>query len=216
MTSAETAWSSLSSPWQAAFDEAWTSWCNGCFGIGAVAVGQGGEVVARGRNRVLEPRSEVGILADSFTAHAEMNVLAALPWGQTDRVELYTTLEPCLMCASAIMMTRVPVVHFAGEDPLFSGLSEVLETHPFAAGRGPARNGPMDGRLGRFARLLPLTFMAFWMGGDGPALDATRAVDPELADLALRVAGDDATLTTVKDAGGSTLDAIEHLWPELS
>lgn len=213
MVSAESTWQSLSDPWRAAFDEAWTSWSNGCFGIGAVAV-RDGEIVARGRNRVLEPKSEPGVIADSFTAHAEMNVLAALSWGQTE-VELYTTLEPCLMCASSILMARVPVVHFAGEDPLFSGLTEVLESHPFAADRSPARHGPLEGSIRRFAQLLPLTFVAFWAGPEGMSIEATRAVDPALADLAVALAGN-GSLTEVKEAGGSTVDALDHLWAEIA
>jgi hypothetical protein len=112
-------------------------------------------------------------------------------------------------------MARVPVVHFAGEDPLFSGLTEVLAAHPFAAGRSPARHGPLDGGLRRFAQLLPLTFIAFWVGPEGDAMDATRAVDPALADLAVAIAGNGA-LTEVKDAGGSTLDALDHVWHEIA
>jgi tRNA(adenine34) deaminase len=214
VTSAASVWNGLPEPWRAAFDEAWASWCRGCFGIGAVAVDDDGAIVARGRNRVLEERREPGVIADSFTAHAEMNVLAGLPWGRTD-VELYTTLEPCLMCASAIVMARVPVVHFAGDDPLFAGLTEVLDAHPFASERLPARNGPMADGLGRFARLLPLSFVAFWTGAEGPAVAATRSVDPDLAALALRMA-EDTRLTEVRDACGTTLEALEQLWPDIA
>ena len=214
MTSAASMWRALPEPWRAAFDEAWTSWCSGCFGIGAVAVGGDGAIVARGRNRVLEARQEAGVLADTFTAHAEMNVLACLPWGRTD-VELYTTLEPCLMCASAIVMTRVPVVHFAGDDPLFAGLAEVLDAHPFVTERLPVRHGPMADAMGRFARLLPLSFIAFWTGADGASVATARGSDPDLAALALRISTD-TTLTDVRDADGTTLDALERLWPEIA
>ena len=212
--SAQTAWDRLSAPWQAAFDEAWTSWCHGCFGIGAVAVDETGDIVARGRNRVLEPKSEPGVLADTITAHAEMNVLAALSWGRTD-VELYTTLEPCLMCASSIAMAQVPVVHFAAADPLFAGVDDLIRQHPYNDDRQHTRHGPMDGAVARFANLLPLTFVAFWLGADSPAMRGAVDADPVLAELALELIGGDV-LISVRDGGGSAVDAMASVWDELA
>lgn len=106
-------------------------------------------------------------------------------------------------------------MHFAGDDPLFSGLTEVLAAHPFAADRCPARHGPLDGAISRFAQLLPLSFVAFWIGAEGPSMEATRLLDPDLADLALTIAGN-GTLSSVKEAGGSTLDALDHLWSQIA
>ena len=80
--------------------------------IGAVLV-RGGEVVARARNR--------REAAADPTAHAEIVALrdgaARLGrWRLTD-CTLYVTLEPCVMCAGAIVLARVPLVVFGTPDP---------------------------------------------------------------------------------------------------
>ena len=55
------------------------------------------------------------------TAHAEMIALtqaaAALGSWRLERCSLYVTLEPCAMCAGAIVQARVPVVVYGAADP---------------------------------------------------------------------------------------------------
>ena len=64
----------------AALEEAWSSWCSGSWGIGAVLVDPTtDEIVSRGRNRFLEQPNELRTVAGNFMAHAEMNAFAALP-----------------------------------------------------------------------------------------------------------------------------------------
>lgn len=80
--------------------------------VGAVLVGPEG-LVAEDHNRTREARDP--------TAHAEMLVLrrgAALlgDWRLTEHT-LYVTLEPCAMCAGAIVLARVPRLVFAALDP---------------------------------------------------------------------------------------------------
>jgi tRNA(adenine34) deaminase len=80
--------------------------------IGAVVV-QGGEVIGAGHN-------ERELRADP-TAHAEMIALreaarALGSWRVLDSV-MYVTLEPCAMCAGAIVLARMPRVVFGATDP---------------------------------------------------------------------------------------------------
>jgi tRNA(adenine34) deaminase len=80
--------------------------------IGAVVV-QGGEVIGAGHN-------ERELRADP-TAHAEMIALreaarALGSWRVLDSV-MYVTLEPCAMCAGAIVLARLPRVVFGATDP---------------------------------------------------------------------------------------------------
>ena len=80
--------------------------------IGAVIV-RGGEVLVRARNR----REQSG----DPTGHAEILALREAgeklgTWRLSD-CALYVTLEPCLMCAGAIVLARVPLVIFAAPDP---------------------------------------------------------------------------------------------------
>jgi len=80
--------------------------------IGAVLVYRG-EVLARGGNRTIRDCDP--------TAHAEIVVLreAAAKLGNYRLAEttLYVTLEPCAMCAGAIVQARVPQLVYAADDP---------------------------------------------------------------------------------------------------
>jgi tRNA(adenine34) deaminase len=80
--------------------------------VGAVVV-VGERIAGRGRNRMLEkgdPR-----------AHAEMEAIdaarAGSPAGRLDGGTLVVTLEPCPLCAGAILLTRISRVVFGAWDP---------------------------------------------------------------------------------------------------
>ncbi|USF27306.1 tRNA-specific adenosine deaminase [Firmicutes bacterium ASF500] len=79
--------------------------------VGCVIV-RDGEVIGRGRNR----REEVG----DATAHAEVeairNACARLGSWRLHRCVLYVTLEPCPMCAGAIVNARVEEVRYGVKD----------------------------------------------------------------------------------------------------
>jgi len=90
--------------------------------IGAVMVREG-EVLAAARN-------ERELRGDP-TAHAEVLVLREASarlgtWRLLDTV-LYVTLEPCAMCAGAIVLGRVPRVVFAADDPKAGAAGSVLD-----------------------------------------------------------------------------------------
>jgi tRNA(adenine34) deaminase len=90
--------------------------------IGAVIV-RDGEVLATGHNE--------RELRQDPTAHAEMVALreaarALGSWRVLDSV-LYVTLEPCAMCAGAIVLARVPRVVFGARDPKAGACGSVLD-----------------------------------------------------------------------------------------
>ncbi|WP_405284676.1 tRNA adenosine(34) deaminase TadA [Gaopeijia maritima] len=80
--------------------------------VGAVLV-RDGRILAEGHNRTVTSADPSG--------HAEVVVLRAAARAQGDfrleRTTLYVTLEPCAMCAGAIVLARVPRVVFAAHDP---------------------------------------------------------------------------------------------------
>ncbi|MEX2117416.1 MAG: nucleoside deaminase [Bacteroidota bacterium] len=80
--------------------------------VGAVVV-HDGHVIGRGYN-------QVEMLQDA-TAHAEMIALTAaashLKSRRLEKCTLYVTLEPCPMCAGAIILSRIPTLVFATYDP---------------------------------------------------------------------------------------------------
>jgi len=95
--------------------------------IGAVAV-IGGEIVARGQNRVLRDVDP--------TAHAEMVAMrsAARSIGNYRLVEceLFVTLEPCAMCAGAMIHARLKRLIYGATDPKAGAAGSILEVvnHP--------------------------------------------------------------------------------------
>ena len=89
--------------------------------IGAVVV-HGGEVIGAGHNE-RELRSDP-------TAHAEMIALREASrtlgsWRVLDSV-MYVTLEPCAMCAGAIVLARLPRLVFGTADPKAGAAGSVL------------------------------------------------------------------------------------------
>jgi tRNA(adenine34) deaminase len=90
--------------------------------VGAVVVADG-EVIGTGRN-------ERELRADP-TAHAEIIALREAArslgsWRILDAV-LYVTLEPCAMCAGAIVLARVPRVVYGTTDPKAGAAGSVLD-----------------------------------------------------------------------------------------
>jgi tRNA(adenine34) deaminase len=90
--------------------------------IGAVIASEGHALAFAGNER--ERRSDP-------TAHAEMLVLQAAASGRggwrLPATTLYVTLEPCAMCAGAIVLARVPRVVFATPDPKAGAAGSVFD-----------------------------------------------------------------------------------------
>lgn len=94
-----------------ALKEAWKAFQNKEVPVGAVLV-QKGRIIARGYN-------QVEMLQDA-TAHAEMLCMtageSALENWRLAETTLYTTIEPCSMCAGAMFLTRVPTLVWGAPD----------------------------------------------------------------------------------------------------
>src|SRR6202034_3658713 len=95
--------------------------------IGAVAF-VGGEIVARGQNRVLrdvDPAAHAEIVAMRAAARAIGNYRLV-------DCELYVTLEPCAMCAGAMIHARLGRLVYGAADPKAGAAGSVLEVlnHP--------------------------------------------------------------------------------------
>ena len=188
------------------------SWSAGSAGVGAALVDHQGRIAARGRNRMLDHRSEPGVLAGTFLAHAEMNVMALLPPGNYSGATLFTTFEPCLMCASTILFLRIPRVAYAAADPVFDGLHGWFGQFSFAAERIPDREC-LGGPFGAFSHVLHLSWLSFWMR-EGPTIEAHRRMAQRHLDVAGRVASA-GHLERVAKEGGAVVDAVDALWAEL-
>ena len=88
--------------------------------VGCVIV-KDGAVVGRGRNRREERQAA--------WSHAEMEAMAkakrALGTWRLDGCTLYVTLEPCPMCAGAILNARIPKVFYGARDSAFGACGGV-------------------------------------------------------------------------------------------
>jgi tRNA(adenine34) deaminase len=95
--------------------------------IGAIAV-HNGSIIGRGQNRVLRDNDP--------TAHAEIVALreaaAALRNYRLNGCTLYVTLEPCAMCAGAMIHARIDRLVYAAADPKAGAAGSVLSVlnHP--------------------------------------------------------------------------------------
>lgn len=97
---------------RAAFNEAAAALDHEDVPVGAVVVHEG-RIIGRGRNQ----REQL----QDPTAHAEMIAITAaashlLSW-RLDGCTIYVTLEPCAMCAGALVLARLPRLVFGARDP---------------------------------------------------------------------------------------------------
>ena len=90
--------------------------------VGCVIVDAGGVVIGRGRNRREKEKCA--------TAHAELEAMddacKAIGDWRLSGCSLYVTLEPCPMCAGAVIMSRVEKVFFGAKDELTGTCGSVI------------------------------------------------------------------------------------------
>jgi tRNA(adenine34) deaminase len=125
-----------------ALDEARAALAHGDVPIGAIAL-QNGEVIGRAHNE-RELRKDP-------TAHAEMLVLQAAAehvggW-RLSGVTVVVTLEPCVMCAGAVALARVPRLVYAAPDPKGGAVGGVIDLFAPPASRVVNHRPRVEGGL---------------------------------------------------------------------
>jgi tRNA(adenine34) deaminase len=117
-----------------AMEEARSAEAAGEVPVGAVVIGPDGEtVLGRGQNRVMrdsDPTAHAEIVALREAGRALGNYRLLTPEGAG--CTLYVTLEPCAMCASAILHGRIAQLVYAADDPKAGACGSVLSVmnHP--------------------------------------------------------------------------------------
>ncbi len=102
--------------------------------VGAVVVDSDGCIIGRGRNRREECRSAV--------RHAEIEAIEEAcrvrgSW-RLDGCTLYVTLEPCPMCAGAVINARIPVLVYGAREAQTGSCGSVLNLFEERYGFRPA------------------------------------------------------------------------------
>ena len=111
--------------------------------VGAVVVCEG-KIVGRGGNRNLADCDP--------TAHAEIVALreagAALGNHRLEGCELFATIEPCAMCAGALVHARLKRLVYGADDPKAGAIRSVMQVlnHPSLNHRMEIRGGILAGR----------------------------------------------------------------------
>ncbi|MEU9231496.1 nucleoside deaminase [Streptomyces subrutilus] len=172
----------------------------GGLAVGAVLTDAAGTVLCEGRNEAYEEGPGRGPLRGTPLAHAEMNVLGAARTGwDLGSAVLWSTQEPCAMCAAAARFTGVGEVRYLAPDPwaLADG----------SAGQSGARPA---GRAVWLVAANALFLRSVAMAAQGPAeppiLTHHRTAEPETAAL------HDA-LAPGRPAAASVREWLGGLWP---
>lgn len=107
---------------QLALDLAEKAGADGETPVGCVIVDERGDVIGQGRNRREKGKTS--------TAHAEIEAINDAcktlgDWRLSD-CTLYVTLEPCPMCAGAIIMSRIDKLYYGAKDELTGSCGSVI------------------------------------------------------------------------------------------
>ncbi len=102
--------------------------------VGCIIADSDGRVIGRGSNDRLRTRSALG--------HAEIRAIdeacrAKGDW-RLDGCTIYVTLEPCPMCAGAIINARIPTVVFGAREENYGSCGSVIDLFSEAYGHRPA------------------------------------------------------------------------------
>jgi tRNA(adenine34) deaminase len=102
--------------------------------VGCVIVSESGEIIGRGRNCRESTHSAL--------AHAEIAAIAeacsALGDWRLTGCTIYVTLEPCPMCAGAIINARIPTLVFGAREPSSGAAGSVIDLFSERFGHNPA------------------------------------------------------------------------------
>lgn len=100
--------------------------------VGAVVVTREGEIIGRGRNRTEERDA---------TCHAEIEAIrdasSARGGWRLDGCAMFVTMEPCPMCAGAILNSRIDSVYYGARDERMGSCGSVINLFMEDYGRSP-------------------------------------------------------------------------------
>ncbi len=114
--------------------------------VGCVIVWEDGRIIGEGRNRRERDKDALG--------HAELAAIRqacrSVGGWRLGKAKLYVTLEPCPMCAGAILNARIGELHYAAKDPAMGACGSVLNLFEERFGVHPRIfRGPLEEECAR-------------------------------------------------------------------
>lgn len=119
-------WNKLPSQWKKCFELAWKAFCIHHVPVGALITDHDGQILSMSYN------GETSYLPARIS-HAEMNALLKLPKPIAQDIVLYTSLEPCVMCFSALFMALIKNIRYSCRDPHAGGTILYNSTRYFSS-----------------------------------------------------------------------------------
>ncbi|MCX4751391.1 nucleoside deaminase [Kitasatospora sp. NBC_01287] len=183
MSGFEQAWQAAPAAVRRCLELAHLSLTGGGLAVGAVLVDGAGLVRAEGRNRAYDGPGGPDPLQGTPLAHAELNALALVRTGcDLGGLTLWSTQQPCAMCAAALAFTGVGGVRFLAPDPWAPASSGPADAGSPAAGAG-AGPAPADSPWLIAANLLFLQSIVDSADLAHPTVLRNRELEPETAAL---------------------------------
>lgn len=166
----------------AALEGSFTAMVAGGLPCGAALTDSSGVVIVRGRNHAYDPGDGSDVLEGTPLAHAEMNVLAQVHTTRDlSHDTLWSTQQPCAMCAASLSFCGVGQVRFLAADPAFVASDDARGGKPF----DPTDENPQWTVWAILANALFL--QPAILRGDTARLNRNRSVEPETVEAALRL-----------------------------
>ena len=174
-------------------------------------------MLARGRNRVYEPPPAAGatsalVLRGHPLAHAEVNALMALDYAAADVLScvLHTTLEPCPLCAGALVLSGVRELRYAARDTYGGAASWLASPMPLVSGRRIRVVGPEHPALEAVLMALRVEFLLRQVADEAERSVLLAEVLPHAAQLArtLFESGEPARLSA---RGATAAEVVQRL-----
>ena len=173
----------LGGAWRRTFELAWEAHGRGTIPVGAVIAAPDGEIVAEGRNRIFEGRAPAGELAGTRLAHAEVNALAHLDLSRRwEDHTLYTSLEPCVLCVGAALLSTIGGIRYASIDVVGGGFTTRSLSLDRKHSAPVERAGPLEGPMALFSEALLAAFFVRNLP-ESPPFGTLRSQRPQVVEL---------------------------------